>query len=266
MLSTIQNWLRDVVRAGARPRVKRAPADMMHYWINPDGESDRAQWMRSEFDKTGVHDRRVPACTPATLPPLHLPVRHDASKLQLACLCSHLAAIEHGLEGGEDMFMVVEDDIVQAFSVDFGQLVDHAPADWEILQLYVVNADRLQAMYTRSYLRGRLWERWKEKNHSTGAYLCSRDGARKLLARFRRGASFDLRGHKGALVADELLYRTVGTYTLTYPLYIENDAFDSTLNSLRRLHVSSHEVIRRIWSDSASPGFATRVGAARSEV
>jgi len=60
------------------------------------------------------------------------------------------------------------------------------------------------------------------------------------------------------LVADDLLYRSVPTYTLTYPLYIENDAFDSTLSSLRRLHVESHAMVRRIWSEGKSPDFATR--------
>jgi GR25 family glycosyltransferase involved in LPS biosynthesis len=256
MLSTIQNWLRNRARPHATAR--RAPADMMHYWINPERETSRALWMRGELDRTRVRNERVAACTPDTLPVLDLPPRHEASPLQLACLCSHFAAIERGLEAGEDMFMVIEDDIVQAHSVDFEKLVDSAPQGWEILQLYVVNAERLDAMYTRSFSRGRLWQRWHPKNHSTAAYLCSRDAALKLVARFRRGAAIDLRAHKGPLVADDLLYRAVSTHTLTYPLYIENDGFDSTLNSLRRLHLSSHEVIRRIWSERTSPDFAAR--------
>jgi GR25 family glycosyltransferase involved in LPS biosynthesis len=258
MLSTIQNWMRKRARVSER----RTPADLMHYWINPDGEGARAQWMHAELEKAGLRNRRVAACTPDALPVLHLPRRHAGSPLQLACLCSHFAAIERGLDAGEDMFMVVEDDIAQPFSVDFERLVESAPRGWEILQLYVVNADRLDAMYTRSYLRGRLWERWHAKNHSTGAYLCSRDAALELVARFRRGAAIDLRAHRGPLVADDLLYRPVATYSMTYPLYIENAAFGSTLNSLRRLHLASHDVIRRIWSEGTSPDFATRRSAA----
>ena len=155
------------------------------------------------------------------------------------------------------MFMVMEDDMMLPYAIDFRRLLEHAPANWEILQLYVVNADRLHAMYTRSYLRGRLWERWTTKNHSTAAYICSRDAAQKLLARFKPQGILDLRAHKGALVADELLYRSAATYTLTFPLHIENDAFDSTLNSIRRLHLKSHEAVRRIWREGRAPDFAT---------
>jgi hypothetical protein len=258
MLSTIQHWMRRRARVSER----RTPADPMHYWINPDRETARAAWMSAELEKTGLRNRRVAACTPDALPAFHLHRRHTATPLQLACLCSHFAAIERGLDAGEDMFMVIEDDIAQPFMVDFERLVDSAPRGWGILQLYVVNADRLDAMYTRSYLRGRLWERWRAKNHSTGAYLCSRDAALELVARFRRGAAIDVRGHRGPLVADDLLYRAAATYSMTYPLYIENAEFGSTLNSLRRLHLASHEVIRRIWSDGPSPDFATPRSAA----
>ena len=228
----------------------------MHYWINPDGETGRAAWMRSQFERTGLRNRRVAACTPSALPPLRLPARHTASPLQIACLCSHLSALEQGLADGDELFMVMEDDIALPFEVDFDRLLERAPADWEILQLYVVNADRLHAMYTRSYRRGRLWERWKPLNHSTGAYVCSRDAAQRLLSRFRPEGVVDLQAYRGLLLADDLLYRAAPTYSLTYPLYIENDAFGSTLDSLAHFHAKSHAAVRRIWSESAGPDFA----------
>jgi hypothetical protein len=156
------------------------------------------------------------------------------------------------------MFMVMEDDMMLPFEIDFERLLAITPASWGILQLYVVRADRLHAMYTRSYLRGRLWERWRTRNHSTGAYICSRDAAQKLLARFKPRGVLDLSGYKGNLLADELLYKAVPTYTLTYPLCIENGAFDSTLNSLRHLHEKSHAAVRSIWSEGKSPDFAQR--------
>ena len=68
-----------------------------------------------------------------------------------------------------------------------------------------------------------------------------------------RGGAIDLRGSRGVPVADELLYRHARTYTATYPLYVENADFASTLNSIRRLHLASHAAIRRIWSESAPP-------------
>ena len=261
MLQTIRNWWGGLVPARPRPRARRLSRGLMHYWINPEGETARAAWMRAQFERTGLRNARVRACTPSTLPPLELPPRHSASPLQLACLCSHFAALERGLAEGDELFMVMEDDILLPFEVDFERLLEQAPADWEILQLYVVNAERLQAMFTRSYRRGRLWERWKPLNHSTGAYVCSRDAAQRLLSKFKPGGVLDLRGYRGRLLADDLLYRAAPTYSATYPLYIENDAFESTLDSLKRFHAKSHAAVRRIWDESAGPDFAAPIRA-----
>ena len=62
--------------------------------------------------------------------------------------------------------------------------------------------------------------------------------------------------YRGLLVADDILYRCTRTYTTTYPLYIENADFGSTLNSLRRLHVATHAAIRDIWREESYPPFA----------
>ena len=254
MLRTLHDWLSDLARP--RPQPRPAPRELVHYWINPDAASDRAAWMRSQFERAGITHRRVRARTPDDLPPIELPPRHGASPLQLACLCSHLAALEQALDDGEDFFVVVEDDMTLRFEIDFGRLIGTAPHGWEILQLYVVGAERLHAMYNRRYRRARLWERWRVKNHSTGAYVCSREAARKIIARFMRGGTIDLTGYRGFPVADELLYRSVRSYTATYPLFIENAEFDSTLDSIRRLHVASHTVIREIWREGDAPPFA----------
>src|SRR3954471_7062141 len=172
MLHSLRQWLLDRARPRRAPRF--APRELTHYWINPDGATDRAAWMRGEFERGGIANRRVRARTPNDLPRVELPQRHEATPLQLACLASHFAALEQALADGDEMFVIVEDDMTLPFDVDFRRLIDSAPLDWEILQLYVVNAERLSAMYTRSYRRARLWRRWHPKHHSTGAYVCSR--------------------------------------------------------------------------------------------
>jgi GR25 family glycosyltransferase involved in LPS biosynthesis len=254
MLATLAHRLSDLLRP--RRAERRVPSELVHYWINPDGASARAAWMKTQFDAAGVRHARVRACTPGDLPRMALPARHDLTPLQLACLASHLKALAQALADGADMFVIVEDDMTLPFDIDFARLVASAPRDWDILQLYVVKADRVQAMYTRSYRRGRFWRRWHPKHHSTGAYLCSRDGASKRLARFERGGTIDLSRYRGLLVADDLIYRCVRTYTATYPLYVENGDFGSTLNSLTRLHVATHAAIREIWRAGDPPPFA----------
>lgn len=257
MLRALHSWITDF----ARPRGARSPAprDLLHYWINPDAAVERAEWMRGQFARAGVMHRRVVGRTPHDLPRIVVAAQREPSPLQLACLASHFSALTRAVADGEEAFVVTEDDMTLPFAVDFEHLIETAPADWEILQLYVVNAERLHAMYTRSYARARLWERWRVKNHSTGAYVCSRRAAQKLLARFVRGNTIDLTAFRGFPVADEVLYRPVRTYTATYPLYIENAEFGSTLNSLRRLHIASHDTIRKIWSVGAPPAFARAV-------
>ena len=254
MLRTLHDWLTDLARP--RPQAKHVPSELVHYWINPEVAIDRAAWMREQLERAGVAERRVSARTPHDLPRFELREKHRPTPLQLACLASHFAALEHALSEGHDCFVVMEDDMTLPFDVDFGRLIATAPLDWEILQLYVVNAERLEAMYTRSYRRARLWERWTTKNHSTGAYVCTRDAAQKLLARYVHGGAVDLRSFRGFPVADEVIYRPLRTYTATYPLYIENADLGSTLDSLRRLHVASHEAIREIWRREAPPPHA----------
>jgi GR25 family glycosyltransferase involved in LPS biosynthesis len=254
MLATLKHRLSDLLQP--RRDDRRAPAELVHYWINPDAATGRAEWMRAQLDAARTSHRRVRACTPGDLPAMALPPRHDLTPLQLACLASHLKALEEALADGAEMFVIVEDDMTLPFDIDFGRLVATAPLDWEILQLYVVNAERLHAMYAKSYRRARLWRRWHPKHHSTGAYLCSREGAEKLLARVKRGGTIDLSRYRGLLVADDLIYRCVRTYTATYPLYVENADFGSTLNSLTRLHVATHAAIREIWRAGDHPPFA----------
>jgi GR25 family glycosyltransferase involved in LPS biosynthesis len=254
MLATLRLLLPDLLRS--RREARRAPSQLVHYWINPDSATQRARWMRAQLEAACAAHRRVRACTPLDLPEMALPARHDLTPLQLACLASHLKALEQALADGAEMFVIIEDDMTLPFEIDFGRLVASAPSDWDILQLYVVNAERLHAMYTRSYRRARLWRRWHPKHHSTGAYLCSREGAQKVLARVKRAGAIDLERYRGLLVADDLIYRCARTYTATYPLYVENAEFGSTLNSLTRLHVASHAEIRDIWRAGDHPPFA----------
>ena len=261
MLRTLHDWLTDLTRP--RPRATRVPRELPHYWINPAAAVERASWMREQLDRVGVAHRRVPARTPQDLPRFALRGRHEPTPLQLACLASHFAALGQAVADGVEMFVVMEDDMTVPFDVDFGRLIGTAPVRWEVLQLYVVNAERLHAMYTRSYRSGRLWARWSTPHHSTGAYVCTRTAAQKLLALFARGGLIDLRDFRGFPVADEVIYRPVRTYTATYPLYIENAALGSTLDSLRRLHVASHEAIRGIWREGAHPPYARPLEAAR---
>src|SRR3712207_3915455 len=121
MFSTIHEWLS---RLGEPPRKRRAmPRELVHYWINPDRETGRAAWMRAQLDSAGVAQRRVRAHTPDDLPPIALPARHEASKLQIACVASHFAALEAALADGHEAFVVMEDDMTLPFEVDFGRLL-----------------------------------------------------------------------------------------------------------------------------------------------
>jgi GR25 family glycosyltransferase involved in LPS biosynthesis len=233
----------------------------VHYWINADRESGRAQWMRSQFVRTGLRHRRVAAHTAVDLPPMRLPRAPRATPPQLACLASHFAALRAAYDAGEEAFVVLEDDMCIAFALDFGALLDSAPRRWEILQLYVVNPDRLRRMHAGSFARGRLWERWHPRNFSTGAYVCSRRGAERILGRFSRDGVLDFASWRRAVLADHLLYRAVRSYTITYPLFVENAAFGTTLGSRTDFHAASHEVVAGIWRSGAGPAFAVRLEA-----
>ena len=132
---------------------------------------------------------------------------HSYSYKELACTLSHVKAIQQAYDDGHEMAIILEDDVVflPRFWPLIKYLIDSAPADWEILQLYTTH---FRAMVHACHLKDP-WVHWKSYFWGAQGYVIRRSGMRKILSQ----TSFDNR----VVVADEFVYHHARAYMSTYP-------------------------------------------------
>jgi hypothetical protein len=202
-----------------------------HFWINRDVDVERRALAEAFLGRVGVAQQRIEAVTPETLPPVNVRKPFVNSVAELAIMASHLRAVGAAYQAGSTAALIMEDDVRSHYLFDAAALLAAAPADWEILQLHVSHAPVVQELGELYLRHGILWHEWEPACYSAGAYLVSRAGMERLLARYcPDGVALDLSGvlAHGKLVADHLLYRRSMTYTATVPFCTNDVALAST--------------------------------------
>lgn len=132
---------------------------------------------------------------------------HLASKYtlpEIACLLSHIRAVETAWRAGSQHALVLEDDMrVDALLFEeLSQLLAQLPPGWESLQLTTGNPlvyERFVRMKYPTVLR------WVPQHWCTGAILYNRAGMRSILEHFVRSHVYHL-GERGVVVADEAIF------------------------------------------------------------
>lgn len=204
---------------------------LTHYWINRAADVQRRALAQDFLVRAGVAHQRVEAVTPDTLPPVSLRKPFVNSRAELAIFSSHLRAVGEAWRAGSAAALILEDDVRSYHLFDSAALLAAAPPDWDILQLHVSHAPVIHELGELYLRHGILWHEWEPSCYSAGAYLVSRAGMERLLARYcPDGVSLDLTGvHAyGKLVADHLLYRRSICYTATIPFFFNDVALAST--------------------------------------
>lgn len=210
----------------------------MIYWINMKKCINRKDFMTKQFSKFKLGNTRIEAIIPKTLPKI-LPHRKYPyiKQEEYSCLCSHLLALETGLKNKDPYFTVMEDDTVIPYHLNIDKLIESAPNDWEILQLYISNYSEVNNLY-EDYKNGVLWKPHKIDYFSTGVYIIKQSAAKKIIDKVYSGGTLDLSSQRWSPLADSLLYRLVKTYSCTYPLYYSNISLESEIH---KTHLIRHE-------------------------
>lgn len=202
----------------------------------------RRTFMEQQFERLGYPHTRIVAYTPATSPLIKKPPKCKRSPKDYACIASHLKAFRTALKdcsvnnsSESDFFMIMEDDTVIPFQVDWSALLKTAPRKWEILQLFVINKNVVTRLYKNRYKKGKMWHPWSVKHFSAGIYLIKKSAAQSLLNSFWHSDILDndildFSQLRYPVVIDELLYRSVNTHSLTYPTFFSNIALGSTVH------------------------------------
>ena len=208
------------------------------YWINIDERVDRRTHMTDIFAKYCWQNTRIPAVVPSTMSSdidiLYASNTPNETNLRIhlpsiACIGSHIKAAQVAQADMSDMsksnklehVIIMEDDIIPLFDIDFSKIVETAPTDWDILKLHTSNKAVINSNLTKFYDFSSLWSEWVIDDWSTVAYVLNRKTVNVIAAHMdttTTNSTLDLRPYK-TLVADVVLYQNRRTYSLNVPIF-----------------------------------------------
>ena len=203
------------------------------YWINLDRSKDRKKWMEKLLEDPvfqNIPNERISAIdgkSPGLVDSLlNIPTKQDGhTDVVYACLLSHLNAIREFSNSSYDVALIVEDDICLEFQQywknPIKKVIDHAPEDWDIIQLYYFVKDNfLNNEYTLNV---------DSEYNSTVAYLINKKGSKKIIDQVYVNNKYKLKmEHPHS--ADNYLYRELTSYVYKYPYITHRTENDSTLH------------------------------------
>jgi len=208
------------------------------YWINRAQDDLRRDMMMRWLAVAKMRHSRIEALTPNSLPRFKILKHHrnTATIPEIACVASHLKAVQQAYDDGSPYALILEDDVRALYVYDYERIVGLAPDDWETLQLHVSNPpviDRLGKIYRTL---GALWQEWEKDNYSAGAYLINRRGMKKLIDLYcpadGRQDPIDLSMIYAVnwVTSEFMLFKRTASYTITLPLFVHDLTLESSIN------------------------------------
>jgi len=206
------------------------------YWINLERSKDRKEKMEKLFQDDvffGKPIHRIEAVdgkSDVVYDKLEMKRKRN-TKLEYACLLSHLKAIKTFSESQYETALIFEDDVTLEFKkywrYSLRDIIQNAPNDWEIIQLCYITSGTLKQDYTLN--------NYKRNQYggiaSMAAYIINHKAAKKFM-----NESYDIFKEKYILKdyhtheADHYIYKCLKTYTYKYPYFIYPTENTSTLH------------------------------------
>lgn len=219
-------------------KVKKMLKDFPIYYINLDRIKVRRDFMEEQVKKYGVKMTRISAVDGLDLDwesgmANEIPYENHYDKsykmAELACTLSHLYTIKKSYDNGDEVALILEDDIDIGLSAlwdkSLKELIKSVPTDWEMINLFYFDIDRKK--YNDIFVPLELGKHW-----GTVAYVINRKGMEKVLTVYNNN-KFILQGPK-YLMADYFIYSLadfVYIYTKKYLFFIGD--FSSTIHNTK---------------------------------
>ena len=214
---------------------------MKHYWINIDGSKDRRAFMEEQFKKNSLDNVRVSAITPCDFDEVledkrPLTCKHPGCvrcEYEYACISSHIKAMIEGLKDkNNDWFVVMEDDIVIPFDINYDELIRALPEEAQLVQLLILYGPTVKALYNLSITQNMSFIKWQYLLPSTGMYIISREGAEILVGKYfnLKNNKYDFTTCEYQVVADVALYSSITSYATTFPFAYPNIDLESEIH------------------------------------
>ncbi len=238
------------------------------YYLNMDKDTDRLNTLMKEqdtyinakmtrirgFNGKLIKNRQTDTIDGVTFVNYY----RDLSNSEIGCCVTHLMAINTAWKNGDQMAMIIEDDISfcsTAIIPDLQTVINNAPDDWDILQLASFGNDydvvpQTEIKYIkRKYPNEAFW--------SCGCYIINRRAMEKIIKVIKpheskelyiiqpiRAASFneinncrmlkytEFKGYPLYGVSDGYIYDLVNTYSTSPSLFIVNNSeLESTMHT-----------------------------------
>jgi GR25 family glycosyltransferase involved in LPS biosynthesis len=196
----------------------------------------------------------------ANYPQLKYPLFTPKNKYEIACIFSHLSAIYKAYQTGKEHCLIIEDDmdisVLKKWDFDINTIINKAPLDWQILQLYTNHPLLIQELHDSFNKKDHLWAKWCAISWSAGFYVIRRNGMKALLDMYQTASlGFDLDHfpyEKRFCVADILLYANINSYTITKPIMWEdaNETFIQPKEHFDTFHPCAKRIIQNLYADT----------------
>jgi GR25 family glycosyltransferase involved in LPS biosynthesis len=211
------------------------------YWINLDRSVDRRQRMEKMFEDPVFAQKKIIRISAVD------GKAHDIdqilntnfegmqpdkfTKVEYACLLSHLNAIKQFSESNNKTALIMEDDMTLEYKPywkkSVQQIIDNAPNDWELIQLCININSPLKQIYTKN-----------SNGHVScnGAYVINKNGSLKLNEnKYKLGDTLH--------VADVYIFNKISTYAYKYPMFTYK--FNQT-STIHQEHLEQHDRNKKI--------------------
>jgi GR25 family glycosyltransferase involved in LPS biosynthesis len=201
------------------------------YWINLDRAIDRKNYMGGLLSDPvfkNIPNIRISA-TDGKMPDdmykkiIKYNKQPERSDSEYGCLLSHLDAINKFAKSSYKNAIIFEDDV----SLDFkpywkktlSEVIDGAPADWDIIML---------AYNTDNGFVPNEYEKYNGQ-YLTLAYIINQKGAKKIMDKTEYNGKYILSDN--IHVADSYIYNEANTYVYKFPYFVSRDNNDSFIHT-----------------------------------
>ena len=208
------------------------------YYINLERSKDRLESIEKEFKDYEIGNyERIEACDGRDLSStrkgkfkeLEFENIKDntVTKAELATTCSHLKAIKKAYDDGEEMAIIMEDDmnftLMPHWKKSLREILDNIPEDLELLQLVSGTGNQklnklLQRDFYKNLEEQKIIKR-KNKRHAFCCYLILKKGMEKIINKNFEGKKIIL-NQKETIADSQLILGFLNSYYLNQNLFL----------------------------------------------
>jgi len=189
------------------------------YWINLDRSNDRRKNMESIVSNFNIKNIRINASdgkleSDDNIYGKFTTDKFTMTKLEYACLLSHLNTIKQFSESNYEVALILEDDISLEFSIywykPISKIIKKAPKDWDIIMVGYLNVSNSKEIYSKNTDKNIILSTW--------SYIINKKSAIKFINSIYKNDKYYLTTNF-AHQSDLFLYRMNNTYVYKYPYF-----------------------------------------------